>query len=177
MTRAEAAKLVAILANAYPAARVTEETSELYEAMLADLDFGAVQRAAARHIATSKWFPTVAELRAAAVEVALGPRRTGLEAWGDVVAAIRFVGAYGAPRFDDALVAECVRTLGWRGLCLGDNEVSDRARFSELYESLAQRARVDAVAGESLSLPAPRARGELPSSERHDALPAKRRAS
>lgn len=177
MTPAETAKLVAVLATAYPAARVSAETSELYEAMLGDLDFALVQRAAARHVATSKWFPSVAELRAAAVELALGPRRTGLEAWGDVVEAIRFVGAYGAPRFEDERVAECVRMLGWRGLCLADNEASDRARFAELYEALAQRARVDAVAGESLALPAPGARAELPRAERPPAaLPAMRTA-
>lgn len=165
MTRSEAAKLVAVLANAYPSARVTEETSEIYEAMLGDLDFASVQRAAARHIATNKWFPTIAELRAAAVEMACGRVRPALEAWGELCMAIRLEGGVYAerpPRFDDLILGDTVRQMGWQYLCKSENDAADRARFVQLYEEYSARARLDAVAGESLALPPVRRHGALP---------------
>jgi hypothetical protein len=106
-------------------------------------------------MATSKFLPTIAEIRAAAVEMAHGARRLGGEAWGDVGSEIRRVGAYGEPQFTDPVAAECVRLMGWRNLCLGTNDAADRARFVELYDGLAVRARADQVAGEALALPKP----------------------
>ena len=72
---------------------------------------------------------------------------------GDVLAEIRRTGVYGVPSFADPLVTECVRIMTWRGLCLGENEAADRARFIELYDGLATRWRVDAVAGRALPAP------------------------
>lgn len=152
LTRLEVAQLVAVLADAYPRAPVSVETVKVYESLLADLEFEVTQQAVARLIATSKWFPTIAEIRAAVVEIRCGPRRSGVEAWGDVVKAIRFLGAYRLPTFDDPLVAECVRTAGWVNLCRSDNDAADRARFIELYEALREREHLDQVAGRKLTL-------------------------
>lgn len=161
MKAIEAAKLVAMLAAAYRDTKITTETSRVYETCLADLDFPAAQAAVLRLINTSKWLPTVAEIRAAAVDIQRGPVRVGGEAWGDVLAEIRRTGYIGVPSFNDPLVAECVRLMTWRGLCLGENEAADRARFIELYDSLAARQRADEVAGRAL--PAPAAGLALPS--------------
>lgn len=150
---------------AYPSGRVSEATSGVYEAMLADIDRDVASAAVQRLIATSKFLPTIAELRAACADVQHGPRRRGEEAWGDVVAAIRHVGVYAAPpEFRDPLVGECVRLMSWRGLCLGDNEAADRAKFVSLYDGLATRAREDVVAGKAL--PQTRPVGALPWSPR-----------
>jgi hypothetical protein len=144
----EAAKLVAMLSAAYRDAPISEQTSEVYEAMLADLDFAAGQQAVQRLICSSKWLPTVAEIRAAAADVKHGPVRAGGEAWGDLVEAIRRVGSYRpAPTFADPLVTECVKAMGWRELCLGSNDAADRAKFVALYDSLAGRERAGIVAG------------------------------
>lgn len=162
MTRAEAAELVAVLSSAYRAQSITEATCQVYETMLADLGYAAAQRAIARLIATSRYMPTVAEIREAVLEVERGPQRGGVEAWGDVLEAIRRVGAYNpAPEFGDPIVSECVRLMGWVALCRGTNEAADRARFVELYESLAQRRRKEQVVGDSLQLAAAGAAGRL----------------
>jgi hypothetical protein len=150
MTRPEAARLVAILIAAFPQSQVTEQTSKVYETLLADLDFETAQAAVHRLARTLNWLPTIAQIRSAAVEVQHGARRIGSEAWGDVVAEIRRVGAYGDPRWSDPTVESCVRALGWRNLCLGQNEAADRARFVELYDGLQERHRLDAVAGRAL---------------------------
>jgi hypothetical protein len=150
MKAIEAAKLVAMLSAAYRDAKLNAEASQVYEAMLADLDFGLAQQSVARLICTSKWLPTVAEIRQTAADIERGPVRRGAEAYADVIAEIRRTGQYGTPRFTDPVVTECVTLMTWRGLCLGDNEAADRARFIELYDSLAARQRVDIVAGRQL---------------------------
>lgn len=159
MSPADAAELVAILTAAFPNNRITERTAQVYENMLADLDREAAHKAVSRLICTQKWMPTVAEIRTAAVECEHGARRLGSEAWGDVNMAVRRFGRYESPEFDDPLVSECVRQLGWLSICNSDNEVSLRARFIELYEGLATRARTNLVAGKSLALPEPKSSG------------------
>jgi|GEM_PF-965915 len=142
MTPVEAAKAVALLAAAYPAARWSEQTGQIYEQMLADLDFEVAKQAVMRLVCTSKFLPTIAELREAAGDIVLGPCRNGIDAWGDVTMAIRRVGSYGTPTFKDSLVGECVRIMGWRYLCLAEtSEAADRARFAELYTDLQRRQR------------------------------------
>ncbi len=150
MTKSEARQLVAVLFAAYQQANIREKTLEVYETMLADLEFHPTQQAIMRLVATSKWLPTIAEIRAMSVDLKFGPQRSGLEAWGDVVAAIRAVGSYGCPKFEDPCVAECVRIMDWRTLCLSENDTADRARFVELYDNLQTRERRDHVAGRQL---------------------------
>lgn len=155
MTKAEAAELVALVVAQWPQTAVTDKTSMVYEAALLDLDFAVAQVAVSRLAKTARWLPTVAEIREVAADLVHGPKRLGTEAWGDVGDEVRRVGAYGLPRFTDPIVAEAVRVIGWRTICLGDNDVSDRARFIDVYEGLQQRARTDIVANHAL----PPARG------------------
>lgn len=161
MKRSEAAKIVATLCGAYPGSASSEATSHVYEQFLLDLDARTAEMAVGRLICTSRFLPTIAEIRAAANDVERGPMRTGEEAWGDVVEAIRRVGSYRQPQFKDPLVAYAVERLGWRNLCLeGSNDASDRARFCEIYTRAAERQRLDEVSG--LALPARHA-ARLPS--------------
>ncbi len=161
MTKADAAELVATLTAAFPNNRVDNRTMWVYQNMLADLDREAAHKAVARLICTRKFMPTVAEIRAAAVECERGARRLGGEAWGDVGMAVRKFGRNREPEFDDPTVAECVRQLGWLSLCNSTNEVADRARFIELYDGLAVQQRADLVAGAANALPAPRSGRQL----------------
>jgi hypothetical protein len=162
MTPSEAAKAVAMLQAAYPAARWSEPTIELYELMLAPLEFSVARNAVVRIIHSSKFLPTVAEVLEAAVDVSVGPSRNPIDAWGDVGMAIRRIGSYGSPKFEDPLVAECVRIMGWRNLCLGDSsEMADRARFAELYADMQRKQRVNLVSEPGKLLPEARVH-ELP---------------
>ncbi len=178
MKQSEVADLVAVIAAAFPNQRPTERTCQVYESLLVDLDFATTQRAVARLLATSKFMPTIAEIRAAVVEVQHGARRLGGEAWGDVNEAVRRVGRNGVPEFSDPITAECVRQLGWLSLCNSTNDVADRARFVELYDGLATRRRADEVAGASLALPSPAGQpGALPGGFGRSLPEAPRRAS
>lgn len=146
MTRADAAEIVAMLTAAFPDARWSDATCQLYEQAILDLDVQVARAATLRLIATSRFRPTVAELRDAAADVAVGERRRGADAWGDVVQAIRRFGSYRTPVFDDPITARVVEALGWRNLCLSESpEASDRARFIELYEAFSESARRELV--------------------------------
>jgi len=155
MKPSEVSELVAILVSAFPRPPITPQTSQVYESILADLNGEVARKAVARLIATTKWLPTIAEIRAACVETEKGARRAGGEAWGDVGDAVRRFGRYGSPEFSDPITADCVRQMGWLSLCDSTNDTADRARFIELYDELAKRARADEVAGPALTLPAP----------------------
>ena len=145
MTKAEAAKLVAVLIAAYPSAKLGPDTAGIYERMLADLDYPSANAAVERLLATSKWPPTVAEIREASLALHAGEIKPGGEAWGLV---LRAIGRYGRNRtpgveFDlgDPVALDVVRALNWRELCDSDNPSADRARFIELYDQLAATAR------------------------------------
>jgi hypothetical protein len=157
MKPSESANLVATLMAAFPQSKMTSATSAVYERQLADLDVRCVTVAVERLVNTLNWLPTIAQIRAEAATVLHGHRRLGGEAWGDVVAEMRRVGWYGVPRFDDPVVSDAVRMLGWQGLCSSTNEIADRARFTELYDGLAERQRKETVVSIGLALPAAQA--------------------
>lgn len=65
MKHSEAAELVLMMLAAFPNAKATEATNQVYEKMLVDIDVTVARRAVHKLIATSKWFPSVAEIREA----------------------------------------------------------------------------------------------------------------
>lgn len=154
MKPSEVSEIVLMLIAAYPAAKTSEATHKLYERMLLDLDHATTDQAVTRLIATSKWPPTIAEIREASMALKLGPCRTGGEAWSDALAEAARTSRYGKPRFADPLVAQAVRMwCSWRDFCASpEDDPGGRARFIELYDQLAARARADVVSG--IALPA-----------------------
>lgn len=133
-------KLVGALFVAFPMPQVTPSTIEVYERFLDELEPSALDRAVKAAIRTCKFRPTVSEVLELARVTDQGARRTGAEAWGDVVKAIREVGAYRVPTFADEITAYAVERLGWRNLCVeGSSDAADRARFVEVYDAASGR--------------------------------------
>lgn len=159
MKRDEAAQVVATLVGAFANAKFTEINAEIYETMLADLDFEQAKQAVLRLSRRIKFLPTIAEVREEATALQLGAPRTGGEAWGDVVLEIRRIGYVGKPEFSDPIVVDIVRRWGWRQLCCEGSDVADRARFIELYDQLTARHRSNVVTG--IPLPEHRASNAL----------------
>ena len=145
MTEAQVTKLVAVLAAAYPAAKGDAGTVAAYQRMLGDLDYPAANAAVEKLLATSKWLPTIAEIREATLALSAGEIRPGGEAWGDVLKAIRRFGYMRTPgrdfQFEDPVILETVKAMSWQELCTSENQVADRARFIELYDKLAATRR------------------------------------
>jgi hypothetical protein len=138
-------KVLQVLIEAYPGAKLADNTLLLYARVLSDIPDAMLEAACLQHIASAKWFPTVAELREMALSLSRQARGAAhpapMEAWGLVQREIGRTGIYRPPRFDDPLVAEAVELFGWSRLC---NQPLDtigvaEAHFSELYRSLVER--------------------------------------
>jgi hypothetical protein len=172
VTRTEAAKLVAVMCAAFPNAKVTDQTSLVYERMLGDLDYPAANAAVEQLLAVSKWMPTVAEIRERVLALHGDEVKPGGEAWGLVLEATSRYGRNRTPgvdfEFPDAVVGECVKAMSWRELCDSENQVADRARFVELYDQLAARRRRKQL---SEGLPAMQRFRQLQASQAEGRLP------
>lgn len=157
MTQTEVSKLVAVLAAHYPTAKLSRDNLMAYERALADLDYQLAQSAVERIVRTSRFFPSIAEIREACTLKTTGPTRTGVEAYAELMLAVRRHGrTYGeeeAPKFKDPIIAKCLGIWGsWNSLCNSPtDDAAGRARFVELYDSLAKSQRQDVVAGRALS--------------------------
>ncbi len=150
MNRQEAAQVVACIVAACPAqgGRLNREQIDAmintFASLLDDLAFDQAMAALRVLLQTRSWMPSVADIRATVLEIARGPVVPGGEAWGSVVRAIREQGAHRNPgvdfAFSDPVTTKCVVAMGWRELCLSENQVADRARFIELYDRLATQS-------------------------------------
>jgi hypothetical protein len=147
VTNADIKRLLSILRASYPRQEIDEATVKAYSHMLADLDYDEARAATQRLIATSKFFPTIAEIRAEVAEESMSAIPSGEEAWGEVRRAISRVGSYRTPTFDIREIAEAVDVIGWRNLCLSDNPASSRARFIDAYRSIRERSQSIAQMG------------------------------
>jgi hypothetical protein len=155
MKRSEVAEIVMMLMAAFPHAKTTASTSAVYERALEDLDVEAGRKAVQRLMATSKFMPTIAEIREVAYALQHGRARSGEEAYAIVLRAVRRFGFYGTPRFTDPHIQRAIGVWGsWSQVCLSpDDDAAGRARFIELYEQLARDSRANASSGVSLPPP------------------------
>lgn len=172
MTKQETAKIVSVMiAATAQGAKLDKKAVEAmimsYAALLEDMDYARCNAAVRVLLQSQTWIPSVADIRRVVLELERGPVRPGGEAWGDVVAAIASFGARRSPgvdfHFADPRVLHCVLSLGWRTLCLSEDQTADRARFIELYNAVSSQERREQqvpLLGAARDL---RARGELSS--------------
>ncbi|MEG6615362.1 replicative helicase loader/inhibitor [Peptococcaceae bacterium 1198_IL3148] len=119
-------------------------TAALWEKMLADMPYHVAENALMKVLATAKFFPTVAEIRAAAVEITQPAMPTAAEAWGEVVTAISRYGYYREVEALESLsptVAQVVRFIGWKDICTSEEPDIIRAQFRKAYETHSARER------------------------------------
>jgi len=142
----EARPIIKTLTRAYPDKQIPPATIEVYVRCLADLPREVVEGAVLSHISSNKWFPTIAELRTAALDFIPGGRMpTALEAWAEVMRAFSEVGYYRQPTFSHPAIEQAVTAMGWRDLCMSENGMADRAHFIRLYETYCNRLKADLV--------------------------------
>ena len=146
--RATIKQVMIILAAAYPRFTATADTGRVYAELLRDIPDDLLIAATKQHATSSKWFPSVAELRQAAFNIrakSLGIPSPA-EAWGEVMREMRRVGSWGSPEFSTLLIADTVDGLGgWDALCRSENNVADRAHFLKIYGALLERHDQDAA--------------------------------
>ena len=141
------AQIVGVISAAYPNFNPSPQTVDVYYQTLKDLPEDELKAAALHCVSEAgrKFAPSVGELRGAVSE--LRDMATNLpssfQAWQEVLRQFNLTGSYGTPEFSHPLITRAVNSLGWRELCLSENQVADRARFIQCYEQLQERARRD----------------------------------
>ncbi len=156
MTREECWKIIGLLFTTYPSANLDVKHAEAYASAIIDLPVAAASAAIDRLRRTKTFLPSVAEIREAAADIVLGPRRSGEEAYRVLLEAIRRFGRYESPKFSDPHITRALGVWGsWVDACNSpEDDPGGRARFIELYELGVNRERADIVSG--VPLPAPR---------------------
>lgn len=144
----EFAKIAMALKTSWPSFQImpSEESKKVWFSMLQDLDYSICQNAIKQIIATSKFPPSIAEIREKYVESTSLHLPDAGEAWEEVMNGIRKYGTYEeekALNSFSAPVRKAVKRIGFRNLCLSENIVADRAHFFKLYESIVARERDD----------------------------------
>ncbi len=159
MRPSEAAKIVAMLATAWPDwlrfldDDQQEATRKLWRDFLADLDYVVADAALKRLIGTHTKPPAIAQFRATCSAYTEGRREHGGEAWGAI---LKLIGRWGMNRtpkppnycagsleddgfaVTDPVLYRVIDALGWRELCTSEDQTADRARVIQLYDQLAQ---------------------------------------
>jgi hypothetical protein len=146
MTKEEFGKIAAYMRGAYSGKNFLPDKASVavwYEEMK-DLDAETLFLAVKKYTATSRFPPSIAELREAAAEITHGEIPAWADGWEEVRHAMRFYGSY---RPEEALQSmtpitrRAVERLGFTELCASENEAVDRANFRMIYEQIAERSK------------------------------------
>lgn len=141
--KSEAIKIIGVLAASFPSAKISSETISAYAQQLDDLPIALLDLAARQCAADCKFFPTMAELRERAAAITMPARGTAADAWGDVMVAMKRVGYYGQPMFDNPITAKVVFNMDWQALCSSENVIADRAHFMKMYDAMVEREKYE----------------------------------
>ncbi len=117
--------------------RDIKATAEVWSLLLSDLTFEVAKAALVKAIAGCKFFPTIADIREAAMSFREDTVPLAADAWSEVCKAMRDIGSYyGVPEFSHPLIKRAVDGMGgWMCLCASDNEMADRAHFLRMFET------------------------------------------
>lgn len=103
-----------------------------------DLAYEDVVNGLRRHVNTSKWCPTIAELKEAIVVNTAGDKDWGAS-WDECMKAIGRFGQYREAEALDSMspiTREVVKRIGFRELCISENQMQDRANFRMIFEQV-----------------------------------------
>ena len=142
MTKIETAKLLAVLAAAFPRFEVDDLKVQVWHEMLGDLDYATANMAVKKLILENTFPPSIAEVRKAAMEILNPDVMTAAEAWGEVERAVRVYGCYQEIEALASLsprTAKVVRQIGWREICLNEEPGVVRGQFLKMYQQVQER--------------------------------------
>jgi hypothetical protein len=137
-------QIINMFEAAFPNFKPREYTKEIYWQTLKDLPSDEL-KAAVLHCITESgraFAPSIGEIRGAVSDLRRASANVPsvYDAWQEVCREISSTGSYGTPAFTSPLIERVVKNLGWRNLCMSENQVADRARFVQAYEQLLERA-------------------------------------
>lgn len=123
-------------------------TVQAWHQLLADIPFEAAKAALIKLLTTIKYFPTIAELREAALRCTTS-LPTPEEAWeevrgklsGDTYIKLKYKNE--KPQFSCPEIEQAVNQLGLEDLLMSENISYDRTQFLRFYETIRNRAIAD----------------------------------
>ena len=145
-TKPEVAKIMGVMAMAWPRYELKAESITVYSKILADVSPEILELAAKHLMATCTFFPSINEWRRASFDIMINKPSipSAFEAWAEVLREIEKTGSYRIPTFSHEIIQRSVECLGgWKYICLTENLEYDRAHFFKIYESLESRAEDD----------------------------------
>ena len=151
----EALKLIKLLCAAYPRQELRKDTIKVYAGFLEDLDYKLAEGVVSYWIKTSKWFPSIAELRLAAADKQLA-LPTVDEAMQSLKLAVR--GGSAAALSRNSVLRDAVETVGFHTLGHSDRAEALYKQVADSYTRLRERALLGAA---STSIDKPPVAGSL----------------
>jgi len=144
MTRKEIVTLLSMATANFPSTQKQDLTATLmlWEKALSDIPYQVAENAVIKVLATSKFFPTIAEIREAATQLRQPRKIDAMEAWGQIMTAVRRYGSYRESEGVASLpadIAKMVERFTWREICTNDNPDTLRAQFRMAWEVESKR--------------------------------------
>jgi hypothetical protein len=144
MNRKEIINLLGIATANFPNLQQKEmkPTAVLWEKALSDISYEVAENALLKVLSTSRFFPTVADIREAVSHITQPRTIDAMEAWGLIIKAIR---KFGYTRQKEAMdwlpedVGEMVKRFTWWELCMSENPETLRAQFRMAWETQSKR--------------------------------------
>jgi hypothetical protein len=157
MKQSDVVKLIGILSINYknfPESGKLEMVTGLWTKMMGNVDYYVAEAAVEKYLAESVYPPTIADIMTRIADITVIKEKTAIEGWDDVKTAIRKFGWYnekGAMESLDGTTRRVIESMGFKTLCVSEDEMADRAHFLKVYDTLAKRNRE-----EQLMLPSTR---------------------
>lgn len=126
-----------------------EYAVKMWYKFLGDLPCDLATACIEKYIATNKFPPTIADIRETVADMTLGATDWS-ESWKTVTKCISLYGLAGwvdASTEMDETTTEAVKRMGWRNLCMSNNQTADRANYRMVYEAVVKERK------DTLSLP------------------------
>lgn len=131
-----------------------EYSVKVWYKFLEDLPCDLATMAVQKYISTNKFPPTIADIRGMVADMMTGSNDWS-ESWKQVT---RFISLYGIPNeskaYDsmDEYTREAVKRLGWKNLCMSQNQTADRANYRMVYETITRERKDQLSVPENLRL-------------------------
>lgn len=140
MNKTEFSKVADAIRTYYPKDNPfpTPAAMQLWYEEFKDLPYEVVVIGLRRHVNTSKWCPTIAELKEAIVVNTAGDKDWGAS-WDECLKAIGRFGQYQEAEALDSMspiTREVVTRIGFKELCRSENQMQDRANFRMIFEQV-----------------------------------------
>lgn len=148
-------RLLTLLTSVWDKEIIDDPKIDAYYLALMDLDYDVGQMAVVQCFRAAEYFPKPATIREFAIAGLPAALPAG-DAWDECIRFAGRVGHQGSPEFSSLAIADAVRAVGWKRICLEDDERAKkflRRDFDAAYANAIERNRGITKRGE---LPAPR---------------------